>query len=164
MRGWRHAHIGSEHHELTITAKQFQDFLPDYVWHMEEPVCEPPAIALFYVSRLAKDYVKVLLSGEGGDEAFAGYQNYRSTIWLERLKEALGPLRGAATDSLLYLNRLLSFEKIAKYAPLLRIPFASYYYSRTSSPFSFFNSRSEWLYSDGFAHSVDRDGSLRVLQ
>ncbi len=46
----------------------FWNFLPAYVWHMEEPVCEPPAVALYYVSKLAKDHVKVLLSGEGGDE------------------------------------------------------------------------------------------------
>ena len=40
---------------------------------MEEPVCEPPAVALYYVSKLAREYVNVLISGEGGDEAFAGY-------------------------------------------------------------------------------------------
>ena len=71
---------GSEHHEMTIGAQDFADFLPQYIWHMEEPVCEPPAVALYYVSRLAKDFVKVLISGEGGDEAFAGYQNYRSVL------------------------------------------------------------------------------------
>src|SRR5208337_2809883 len=65
-------------YEMTITASDFAEFLPRYVWHMEEPVCEPPAIALYYVSKLARNYVKVLLSGEGGDETFAGYNNYRS--------------------------------------------------------------------------------------
>src|ERR1700687_4401783 len=71
---------GSEHHETTINANQFAEFLPKYIWHMEDPVCEPPAIALYYVSKLAKDFVKVLISGEGGDEAFAGYSNYRSLL------------------------------------------------------------------------------------
>ena len=46
---------------------------------MEEPVCEPPAVALYYVSKLARESgVKVLLSGEGGDEAFGGYPEYRN--------------------------------------------------------------------------------------
>ncbi len=106
----------------------------------------------------------MLLSGEGGDEAFAGYQNYRSTVWLERLKKALGPFRGTVSSTLLQLNRFLSLGKVAKYAPLLQIPFASYYYSRTSGPLSFFNSRSDWLYADGFAQCVDEDRSLRVLR
>ena len=78
--------FGTEHHEMTITAEDFAEFLPRYVWHMEEPVCEPPAVALYYVSKLARKHVKVLLSGEGGDEAFAGYSNYRNLVWLERLK------------------------------------------------------------------------------
>ena len=64
---------GADHHEMTISSKDFEDFLPQYVWHMEEPVCEPPAVAMYYVSKLAKDTVKVLISGEGGDEAFGGY-------------------------------------------------------------------------------------------
>src|ERR1700694_4076776 len=76
--------FGTEHHEITISAADFAAFMPQYVWHMEEPVCEPPAIALYYVSKLASKYVKVLLSGEGGDEAFAGYSNYRNLLWLER--------------------------------------------------------------------------------
>ncbi len=79
------ARYGSEHHEMTITAQDFQRFLPEYVRHMEEPVCEPPAVALYYVSQLASNFVKVLISGEGGDEAFAGYQNYRTILWLERM-------------------------------------------------------------------------------
>ena len=85
--------FGSEHHEMTISAKDFLDFLPKYVWHMEEPVCEPPAVALYYVTKLASAHVKVLLSGEGGDEAFAGYQNYRNILWLEHLRAPASPGR-----------------------------------------------------------------------
>src|SRR5207253_9311696 len=83
------------HHDLTLTADQLRDFLPKYIWHMEEPVCEPPAASLYYVSRLARaSSVKVLLSGEGGDEAFAGYPKYRNLLLLERMKSAFGPARG----------------------------------------------------------------------
>ena len=89
--------FGTRHHDMTITARILRTFLPQYVWHMEEPVCEPPAVAMYYVSKLARNYVKVLLSGEGGDEAFAGYNNYRNILWLERLKQVLPALNGAAS-------------------------------------------------------------------
>jgi asparagine synthase (glutamine-hydrolysing) len=55
---------GSEHYELSISPDDFAAFLPGYVWHMEEPVCEPPAIALYFISKLARQHVKVLISRE----------------------------------------------------------------------------------------------------
>ncbi len=154
---------GSEHRELTITSREFQEFLPQYVWHMEEPVCEPPAVALYYVSRLAKNFVKVLISGEGGDEAFAGYQTYRNLVWLERVKRAIAPLNGAVSAGLGLVNRAVRSKKMARYLPLLRTPFESYYYSRTSSPFGYFNSQTKDLYSNEFAHAASKERSVSVL-
>ena len=90
---------------------------------MEEPVCEPPAIALYYVSKLARNYVKVLLSGEGGDEAFAGYSNYRNLVWLERVKRGLAPLNGAVARGLSLADSLFHLPRVAKYAPLMKDPF-----------------------------------------
>lgn len=150
---------GTSHHELTISPQQFVDFLPDYVWHMEEPVCEPPAIALYYVSQLARKDVKVLISGEGGDEAFAGYSNYRNLVWLERLKQSLGPARGAARVTLSTLNRILGSRLVGKYAPLLDRSLRSYYYSRTSSPFHYFNHHAGELYDDRLLASLDESRS-----
>ena len=95
MRDWPRRTFGTQHYEMTISAGDFAAFMPQYVWHMEEPVCEPPAIAMYYVSKLARNYVTVLLSGEGGDEAFAGYSNYRNLVWLERFKSGISPLNGA---------------------------------------------------------------------
>ena len=69
--------FGARHHELTIDHAEFGELIKKYTWHMEEPVCEPPAIAMYAVSRHARDAsVKVLLSGEGSDEAFGGYNKY----------------------------------------------------------------------------------------
>jgi asparagine synthase (glutamine-hydrolysing) len=147
---------GSEHHEMTIGAKDFADFLPQYVRHMEEPVCEPPAVALYYVSRLAKDFVKVLISGEGGDEAFAGYPNYRSMLWLERAKSVCPPLNGLLSRIAGSLTDLPGAHKLKKYATLFNVPFDAYYYSRASSPFSFFNTHVKDLYTDDFAQSSDK--------
>ena len=126
--------------------------------------CEPQAIALYYVTRLAKDYVKVLISGEGGDEAFAGYPIYRNVVWLERLKRMLGPFNGVLSSTLCRLNKSWQSHRVGKYAPLLDVPFASYYYSRTSNPGYFFNSHTQELYTPGFLPSVDREFSTSVAK
>lgn len=154
---------GTDHHELTISSKEFANFLPTYVWHMEEPICEPPAVALYYISQLARNFVKVLISGEGGDEAFGGYQGYRNLLWLERLKSLLGPLNGGVSRGLLRLNSVLKSEKISRYAPLLSLPFDSIYYSGTSNPFSYFNQQSEGFYTKEFAHFINKRESSEVV-
>jgi asparagine synthase (glutamine-hydrolysing) len=155
---------GSEHHEMTITAQQFADFVPQFAWYMEEPCCEPQAIALYYVTRLAKDYVKVLISGEGGDEAFAGYPIYRNLVWLERIKKVLGPLNSGVSSTLSALNRVAHSRKIAKYQPLFKLHFPHYFYSRTSGPKAFFNRQKEELYSTSFGQQVDQRFSIAAIQ
>ncbi|HEX3660846.1 MAG TPA: asparagine synthase (glutamine-hydrolyzing) [Acidobacteriaceae bacterium] len=155
---------GTDHHEMTITAEDFKEFLPRYAWYMEEPVCEAPAVALYYITKLARESVKVLISGEGGDEAFAGYQTYRGVRWVERLKSALGPARGPLSSAAATANRFLKNARVAKYAPLLAQPFESYYYSRSSGPDSFFNRNHDTLYSGDFAGLSDKDFATRPMQ
>jgi len=152
--------FGTKHYDMTISADDFLNFLPRYVWHMEEPVCEPPAIALYYVSRLAKDHVKVVISGEGGDEAFAGYQNYRNLVWLERLKLLLGPFKAGIGKALQALINTNGLGKAEKYLPLLSLPLKEYYFSRTSNPFKVFNRRFEGLYSAEFLPMINKDYSV----
>ena len=148
------ARFGTDHHEITISAKQFSDFLPKYVWHMEEPVCEPPAVALYYVSKLASEHVKVVLSGEGGDEAFGGYQNYRNLLLLERGKKLTRYFNGALGEILGSLGRIPGFHRAGKYAPLMRASFPEDDYSRVSNPFSYFNRHKESLYTDDFRQAL----------
>lgn len=155
---------GNKHYEMTISPEAFRDFLPSYVWHMEEPVCEPPAVALYYITKLAREHVKVLISGEGGDEAFAGYQNYRNLVWLERLKAMGRPWKWAAEMMLRGLGRMKPFARFAKYSPLLRIPLEDYYYSRTAGPSSPFNRLRGELYTPGFRAQVSPDRSLEYVR
>jgi asparagine synthase (glutamine-hydrolysing) len=156
--------FGSRHHEMTITAGDFLEFLPRYTWYMEEPLCEPPAIAMYYVSQLARQHVKVLLSGEGGDEAFAGYGNYRNLLWLERLKHILPPLNGAAAWGLAAANSWLHSPAVAKYGPLVNARFPEYYYSRTSDPFRYSGNGLGSLYSADYGASIDREHTLQPLR
>lgn len=152
--------FGTKHYDMSIGVEDFVSFLPQYVWHMEEPVCEPPAIALYYVSRLASDYVKVLISGEGGDEAFAGYPNYRNYLWLERIKRALGPLSPYFAELMRTVPPISALKKIQKFVPLMKIPFDSFYFSRTSHPFSFFNQNGAELYTQDFSSIVNKSHSV----
>jgi asparagine synthase (glutamine-hydrolysing) len=156
--------FASEHHEISLSPAAFADFLPAYVWHMEEPVCEPPAIALYFVSRLARDHVKVLISGEGGDEAFAGYSKYRNYLWLERIKHALGPARSTASLGARALSEMLRSPKIAFYSQLMNVSLNRYYYSKTSDPFTLFNSEFAAFYTRDFAGHVSKMLSVRPLR
>lgn len=142
--------FGTEHHELTITAEDFWDFLPRYVWHMEEPVCEPPAVALYYVSKLARDHVKVLLSGEGGDEAFGGYPNYPNMMKLHQIRQALGPLARLGGMLASALGNFSNSPRIRKYGAALGLPLAEHYFSRTSSPTTYFNRNANKIFSPEF--------------
>jgi asparagine synthase (glutamine-hydrolysing) len=70
----------TDHHEVVISPEQFFAALPDLIWHEDEPLAHPSSVALFFVSQLASQHVKVVLTGEGSDELMAGYARYRKTI------------------------------------------------------------------------------------
>ena len=156
--------FGTRHHEMTISADDFAAFMPQYVWHMEEPVCEPPAIAMYYVSKLASQRVKVLLSGEGGDEAFAGYSNYRNLLWLERLKRSAAPFNGTIARGLSLADSMFHLPRVRKYVPLMSAVFPDYYFSRTSNPFLYAGNGLGKLYSSHFAGSINREHTLEPMR
>ncbi|HWA29268.1 MAG TPA: asparagine synthase (glutamine-hydrolyzing) [Lacunisphaera sp.] len=142
--------FGTEHHELSITAEDFWNFLPSYVWHMEEPVHEPPAVALYYISKLAREHVKVLLSGEGGDEAFAGYPNYPNMLKVDRVARALGPLARPAGALAGFAGSLAGSARIHRYGSALGHPLAEHYFSRSSGPTTWFNHDARRIFTPGF--------------
>ncbi len=74
--------FGTDHHEITITPEQFFDALPDLVWHEDEPIGFDSSIPLYFVSKLAQQHVKVVLTGEGADETMAGYGRYAKALKL----------------------------------------------------------------------------------
>jgi asparagine synthase (glutamine-hydrolysing) len=156
--------FGSKLYEISITAGEFASFLPEYVRYMEEPVCEPAAVVLYYVSKLASQYVKVLISGEGGDEAFAGYHNYLYLFWLETMKKALGPLRGPVGQGMELVGRISNSRVLKKYAPLMSSNFDDAYLSRTSSPYQYFNRIPSGVYTDEMSHRVNKVLSASVTR
>jgi asparagine synthase (glutamine-hydrolysing) len=143
--------FGSRHEEITLSPEDFGALLPLYTWHMEEPVCEPPAIALYAVARQARRAgVKVLLSGEGGDEAFGGYNKYAYLVALEQMKAAFGPARGLLRWGMAAGARL-GAPSLRHYTALVQPPLGSHYLSCTSNPGTPFNRQKHTLYRADFA-------------
>lgn len=68
--------IGVDHHTKLIGSDEFWGAVPKVQYHMDQPLADPSCIALYFVSKLASKYVKVVLSGEGADELFGGYTVY----------------------------------------------------------------------------------------
>ena len=71
----------TDHHEVIVTPNQFFDSLPSLVYQEDEPIAHPSSIPLYFVSKLASEHVKVVLTGEGSDELIAGYDKYRKTVF-----------------------------------------------------------------------------------
>jgi asparagine synthase (glutamine-hydrolysing) len=78
--------IGADHHEVVVSPGQFMQALPKLIWHEDEPIAFPSSVPLYFVSRLASQHVKVVLTGEGADELFLGYDyRYRVTALNDRI-------------------------------------------------------------------------------
>lgn len=130
----------TDHHEFIVKPEALA-ILPELVWHYNEPFADSSAIPTFYVSKLAKQYVTVILNGDGGDENFAGYPRYTNTgdyavkpgiaYWLQRwLKQRsslyafLDPSDGLVKNGrrfvalnqkrLLYYYRITHFHELYK--------------------------------------------------
>ena len=84
-------HLGTEHHELVVRPRALE-LLPRLVWGMDEPFADASMVPTFHVAEMARHQVTVALSGDGGDEAFAGYSTYpwaRSYARVDALPYAL---------------------------------------------------------------------------
>jgi len=84
-------HFGAEHHEFIVTP-DLCSVVDDLVWHFDEPFADSSALPTFMVSKMAREFVTVILSGDGGDELFAGYTRYvtdKKRAGLERLPRAI---------------------------------------------------------------------------
>src|SRR5262249_19601657 len=103
--------VRSMHREVVVSPGEYFDALPRLIRREDEPIAFTSSVPLYFVSRLAAEDVKVVLTGEGADELFLGYHRYRITHWNDRLGRAYGlapsGLRRAVGRSLRRLPRRL---------------------------------------------------------
>jgi len=136
-------HIKSQHREVIVSEQDFFGALPHLIWHEDEPIVWPSSVSLYFVARLARERVTVVLTGEGSDETLAGYTRYAFTLKnaaLDRAYRSVVPsalrrgLRNSvATSSLLgaTLRRKLEHTFLAKDGE----SWASFYFDNFFSAF-----------------------------
>ncbi len=124
------ARLGTEHHEFRVEPSAVE-VLGKLVWHYDEPFADSSAIPTYYVSKLSRQYVTVALTGDGGDELFAGYDRYRAVrlaAWLDHMpgwsKFALDSRRlqriGQRQPPRSMLRRLARFGEALQFGPQRR--------------------------------------------
>src|ERR1039457_5372509 len=119
-------HIKTRHHEVLVSEPEFFGALPHLIWHEDEPIAWPSSVSLYFVAKLARERVTVVLTGEGADETLAGYSRYAFTLKNAALDRAYrsfvpsslrrGLRNSVATSSLLGANlrRTLEHTFLAK--------------------------------------------------
>ena len=112
-----------EHHEYRLDARNFADFVPELVRYLDEPLADPSCIPLYFISKLAREHITVVLSGEGADEILAGYGIYGRMLTLDRIYNLSGPLSHLAP----WIARLTPMEKLRHYVRMCGQPLENRY-------------------------------------
>ena len=94
-------HLKSKHHEVRLSRDEFFQTLPRLIWHEDEPIVWPSSVALYFVARLARERVTVVLTGEGSDETLGGYTRYPWTLLNSRMDRAYRKLMPAVLREML---------------------------------------------------------------
>jgi asparagine synthase (glutamine-hydrolysing) len=149
-------HVGAEHHEFIVKPDALE-VLPLLVEHYGEPYADSSAIPTYYVSRETRKHVTVALNGDGGDEAFAGYERYAAMRLAERYHRLPGAIRRTLVEQAIelvpeigsYAKRIGKAKRFMRAAGLPRVE----RYMRWVSVFD--SSTKDDLYSTEFSRLTD---------
>ena len=156
--------FGTDHEEFRVEPDAL-DILPKLVWHYDEPFADSSAIPTWYVSEMTRRHVTVALTGDGGDELFAGYPRYRAVAlarWFDRLPwPARAALAGRFWQRLPASPRQKSFRRrLKRFAETLALS----HWPRYLGWISIFNeARRAELYSDDFVAQLPDQDPIRFL-
>jgi len=92
------SHVGAQVHEIEITDQDYADHIGDVIYHLDEPSVGTGALPQYMVSKLASQHITVMLTGHGGDEAYAGYQVNKAVLIRETLTHRAWKLPRVLTD------------------------------------------------------------------
>jgi asparagine synthase (glutamine-hydrolysing) len=157
--------LGANHHEK-IVKPQAIDLLSKLAWHYDEPFADSSAVPTYYVSQEARRHVTVALSGDGGDENFAGYRRYKLTMREDQLRSRVpapvrrnvfGPL-GEWYPKLGWAPRI--FRAKNTFQSLARDPLEGYFYGGSVCP----PALKRQLFSPGFWSQLGGYDSVEVLR
>jgi asparagine synthase (glutamine-hydrolysing) len=112
--------IGSFHHEVFPTPGDLVDVLPKLIFYMDEPAAGPGLIPQYFVSRMAREKVKVVIGGQGGDEIFGGYIRYLIAYLEECLRGGIEGTQNSEKYIVTFESILPNLKQLQGYQPLLR--------------------------------------------
>ena len=110
--------LGTIHHAERLPPQRYAELLPRAIWHHDEPLCHPHSVQLMHLSSVARQFVTVVLTGEGADEAFFGYPR----LHVARIAELLGRLRGSIGQVLAHTVSHFGDRRIHKLVETLSSP------------------------------------------
>jgi asparagine synthase (glutamine-hydrolysing) len=160
-------HLKSIHHEVIVRRSDFFGALPKLIWHEDEPIAWPSSVSLFFVSTLASERVKVVLTGEGSDESLGGYSRYAFTLKNMAFDRAYrsvmpSPIRSAIRNSIAtssWINATARRKLSHTFLGLDGDSWISFYFDNF---FSAFNQKDqEGLLTDEFVESVRSNAAYR---
>jgi asparagine synthase (glutamine-hydrolysing) len=110
--------LGTEHHEVLIKPQDVLVALPRLIWHLEEPFGDASFLPAYFVSQKAREFVKVALTGDGGDELFGGYDSYLAWHLLELYRRLPSALKSAGLSAAekIPLPLLTGYPRLYHYA------------------------------------------------
>ncbi|PWT92244.1 MAG: asparagine synthase (glutamine-hydrolyzing) [Blastocatellia bacterium] len=158
-------HVGADHHEF-IVRPDAMEVLPILVEHYGEPYADSSAVPTYYVARETRKHVTVALNGDGGDEAFAGYERYAAMLLAERYRRLPKFLRDSVIREAVELlpssevnrGRIRYAKRFLKAAALPKVE----RYLRWVSVFD--SEAKSSLYSKDFLHEVGTTRAASVLE